>query len=401
MVAAPRHFGPRISLFYTGFFVVGGLMTPFFPVWLNLRGLTPEQIGVCLAFPLAARLLFMPLGSAFADRAPNRRFAVIIFALLGLLFFIPATLVGGYWPILVLTGVATATLGLTMPAIDALALTGVRRFGLDYGKMRVWGSISFIVISLAGGVIFGHFGPASLSPMLIGGYAIAALSAFLLPVTPPEIRAADDAARPEAVSARSILMSRSFLVVIASTALITATHAVFYSFGTIHWEKLGFSGGEIGLLWASGVVAEIGMFAISGRALRKVTPERLILLGAIAAIVRWSLFPLATDLWSSLALQMLHALTFAAVYAGMQLAIARDVPEEKTASAQGISQTTSGLALALATLLGGPLYGHLGAAAFPVMTIGAVLAVVVLMLPKGAPRQPHSAGEGGLTRLPS
>lgn len=395
MVAAPRHFGPRISLFYTGFFVVGGLVTPFFPVWLHLRGLTPEQIGVCLAFPLAARLLFMPLGSAFADRAPNRRFAIILFALLGLLLFIPATLVSGYWPILLLTGMATATLGMTMPAIDALALTGVRRFGLDYGKMRVWGSISFIVVSLVGGVIIGHFGNGVLSPLLIGSYVIAALSAFLLPVTPPDIRAADDAAKPEVVSARSILTSRSFLVVIISASLITATHAVFYSFGTIHWEKLGFSGGEIGLLWASGVVAEIGMFAISGRALRKVAPERLILFGAIAAIVRWSLFPLATNLWTSLALQMLHALTFAAVYAGMQLAVARDVPEEMTASAQGIWQTGSGLALALATVLAGPLYGHLGAAAFPVMTIAGVVAVVVLMLPKGrrvSPTAPERAG---------
>jgi len=388
MVAPPRHFGPRISLFYTGFFVVGGLFTPFFPVWLSQRGLTPEQIGVCLAFPLAARLLFMPVGSALADRAPNRRFAVIVFALLGLLFFIPATLVSGYWPILLLTGIATATLGLTMPAIDALALTGVRRFGLDYGKMRVWGSISFIVVSLGGGVIFGHFGPASLSPMLVGGFVIAALSAFLLPVTPPEIRAADDAAKPEAVSARSILTSRSFLVVMASSALITASHGVFYSFGTIHWEKLGFSGGEIGLLWAAGVVAEIGMFAISGRALRRVPPERLILFGAIGAIVRWLLFPLATALWSSLALQMLHALTFAAVYAGMQLAIARDVPEQMTASAQGISQTTSGLALALATVLAGPLYAHLGVAAFPVMTICGVIAVIVLLLPKARPVSP-------------
>jgi PPP family 3-phenylpropionic acid transporter len=149
------------------------------------------------------------------------------------------------------------------------------------------------------------------------------------------------------------------------------------------------------VLWSSGVVAEIGMFALSGRALRKIAPERLILLGAIAAIVRWSLFPLATGIWFSLALQMLHALTFAAVYAGMQLAIARDVPEEMTASAQGIWQTTSGLALALATLLAGPLYGHLGAAAFPVMTIGGVIAIIVLLLPKARRVSPTTPGTAG------
>jgi PPP family 3-phenylpropionic acid transporter len=394
MVAAPRHFGLRISLFYIGFFVVGGLVTPFFPAWLKLRGLTPEQIGVCLAFPLAVRLLIMPLASAFVDRAPNRRFAIVLFTILALLFFIPATLVVGYWPILLLTGLASAVLGLSMPAIDALALTGVRRFGLDYGKMRVWGSISFIVVSLGGGFVFGHFGGGALSLMLICSYAVAVATAFLLPVTPPEIRAADDATKPQAVSARAILTSRPFLIVIGAASLINGSHAVLYSFGTIYWEALGFSGTQIGVLWAIGVVAEIGMFALSGRALRRMPAERLILVGAVASVVRWILFPLATGFAASLALQLLHALTFAAVYAGMQLAIARDVPERMMASAQGISQTAAGLVLALTTILSGPLYAHLGAMAFPIMAIGGGLAVIVLMLPRGrvSPTMPASAG---------
>ena len=393
MIAAPRHFGPRISLFYVGFFVVGGLVTPFFPAWLKLRGLTPEQIGVCLAFPLALRLLIMPAASAFVDRAPNRRFAIVLFTILALLFFIPATLVEGYWPILLLTGMATAVFGLAMPAIDALALTGVRRFALDYGKMRVWGSISFIVVSLGGGLIFGQFGGPGLSVMLIGGYAVAVATAFLLPVTPPEIRAADDATKPQAVSARAILTSRSFLIVIGAVSLINGSHAMLYSFGTIYWEALGFSGSEIGLLWAIGVVAEIGMFALSGRALRRMPAERLILIGAIASVVRWLLFPLATGLVASLALQLLHALTFAAAYAGMQIAIARDVPERMMASAQGISQTVAGVVLALTTIASGPLYGHLGAMAFPTMAIGGVLAVIVLLLPNGdvSPTAPETA----------
>jgi PPP family 3-phenylpropionic acid transporter len=394
MVAAPRHFGLRISLFYIGFFVVGGLVTPFFPAWLKLRGLTPEQIGVCLAFPLAARLLIMPVAGAFVDRAPNRRFAIILFTALALASFIPATLVDGYWPILLLTGAATAILGLSMPAIDALALTGVRRFALDYGKMRVWGSISFIVVSLIGGVFFGRFGAPALSLMLICGYSIALATAFLLPVTPPEIRAADDAAKPQALSARAILTSRPFLIVIGAASLINGSHAVLYSFGTIYWEELGFSGSQIGALWAIGVVAEIGMFALSGSALRRMPAERLILIGAVAAVVRWLLFPLATSFTASLALQLLHALTFAAVYAGMQLAIARDVPERMMASAQGISQTAAGAVLAFTTVISGPLYGHLGAMAFTTMAVGGVLAVVVLLLPNGrvSPTAPETAG---------
>jgi PPP family 3-phenylpropionic acid transporter len=171
------------------------------------------------------------------------------------------------------------------------------------------------------------------------------------------------------------------------------SHAVLYAFGTIYWETLGFSGSQIGVLWAAGVLAEIGMFALSGRALRRFSAEKLILVGAFAAILRWGLFPLATTFVASLALQTLHALTFAAAYAGMQIALSRDVPERMMTSAQGISQTAGGVALALATILSGPLYAKLGVMAFPTMAMGGVLAILVLCIPAArvSPRDRGSA----------
>ncbi|MCX5493547.1 MFS transporter [Kaistia dalseonensis] len=378
---APRFFASRISFYYATYFVVGGLVVPFLPVWLKERGLTAEEIATCLAFPLAARLVFMPLGSWLADRAPNRRFAIIIFGFAALVMFALATIAGGYWPLLVLTGLATTFSSLTNPALDALALTGFRRFGLDYGKMRIWGSISFVVVSLAGGTIFGWFGGPILTPLLLGAYVIAALTAFTLPVTPPAVRKVDDAARPERRSARSLLANPGFLVIIGSSALIQASHCVFYSFGTIHWQELGFSGGEIGMLWAMGVIAEICMFAVAGYAFRIFKPETLIMIGAVAAVIRWALFPFITSFSLSLITQGFHALTFGAAFTGVQLAIARRMPDEITASAQGFWQVLTGVAMAAATLLAGPLYAQFGVWAFPVMSLLALAAIGILMLP--------------------
>ena len=70
--AAPRFFAHRISFYYAASFVTGGVVTPFLPVWLEFRGFTPELISACLAFPLIARLVFTPIGSWIADKAPNR-----------------------------------------------------------------------------------------------------------------------------------------------------------------------------------------------------------------------------------------------------------------------------------------------------------------------------------------
>lgn len=389
--AAPRFFASRISFYYAASFVVGGLVTPFLPVWLEYRGFTPELISACLAFPLLARLVFTPIGSWIADHAPNRRSAILLFSLVALFLFVPATLVEPHILVLLLTGLAVTVSGLIQPAVDALALTGYRRFGLDYGRMRVWGSISFVVVSLVAGAVMGHFGKPSLAPMLAGSFVIALLSAFALPVTPRQQRAIDDASKPAAEPAAwSVLTRPSFIAIVLSTSLVQASHGIFYSFGSIHWASLGYSGGELGALWATGVVAEIAMLRFSGR-FRRIGAEGFIIAGAIGATARWLLFPLAIHFVPSLLLQTLHGLTFAATFIGMQLGIARDIDEEQTASAQGICQMVGGLMMALVTLAGGPLYASLGAASFAVATVLPVVGLVVVLISRArfSPRAPE------------
>jgi len=381
MTAAPPHFALRISIFYAASFVIGGLTTPFLPVWLQLRGFGPEQIAACLAFPLLARLIFTPVGSWIADQAPNRRFAIIVFSAIALALFVPATLVQQHLPILVLTGLAITVSSLTQPATDALALTGYRRFGIDYGSMRVWGSISFVVVSLGAGAIIGWLGRPVLTPLLIASFAICFTAAFALPVTPSPIRAADDAARPPSAPAWAVLTRPVFLAMVVSTSLIQASHGVFYGFGSIHWTALGFSGGEIGALWAIGVIAEIAMFRFSGRFVR-FGGEAFILAGGIAAIVRWSLLPFIDSLVPSLLLQILHGLTFGAAFVGMQMVIAREVEDRMTASAQGICQVASGLLLAGSTLLGGLLYARFEIWSSLAMVVPAVIGVIALGVPR-------------------
>lgn len=398
MTAAPPLFRVRMSAFYAASFMVSGVTVPFLPVWLRERGFSAVEIAACLAFPLAARIVASPAGSWLADRAPNRRVAIIFFSILGLCFFVPAIFVSPIPLVLLLTGLAVTAWQLNQPAADALALTGVRRFGVDYGRMRVWGSISFVVVSLAAGVVFGWFGAPILAPMITAGFVVCLAAAFALPVTPPAERAADDAARPVRRSARAILLSPQFLVVASSTGLIQASHGLFYSFGTIEWQTLGFSGSQIGLLWAAGVIAEIVMFAVSSRLLR-LHPHSLILIGALAAVLRWTLLPFATSLAANLVLQLLHAFTFGASFVGMQLAIARSVPEEMTASAQGLCMVAAGVLMALTTLMAGPLYERFGVDGFWVMTGFAALAAAILLFDRLV-LQPQSAGEGGLTRLP-
>jgi PPP family 3-phenylpropionic acid transporter len=376
---APPLYGQRIALFFGGYFVLGGVALPFFPVWLEARGLTDTEIASLVAIPMALRVLLTPLAGMFADRAPNRRFAIRIFTVASLITFLFAWPATSYWPLLLITGSAMVLFQVALPVGEALALTGVRQFGLDYGRMRFTGSLGFIVTNLAAGAIVGSVDSEAIYWLMVAGLAAGAAVSLSLPVTPRKVRAIDDAERPEARSARSVLANPAFLALLAAGGLVQASHGVLYSFGSLHWQSLGFSSVEIGTLWAIGVVCEIGLFLWSGAIVRRTGDFGLLLIGTAAAVLRWSLFPLDLSFAGFFAIQCLHGLTFGATYLGTQHAIARIVPDEMTASAQGIYAMMTGILMAGITALAGPLYSTLGHLAFATMVVPPMLAILALV----------------------
>ncbi len=366
-----------MALFFAGYFVVAGISIPFLPIWLKARSLTDTEIALCLAFPMGARIVLTPLASMFAARVPSLRIAIQILVVLSLATFSLADLSPNHRIILVLTGTAFTFWGLALPLGESIAIAGVRRLGLHYGRMRLAGSISFISSNLASGAILGNISANSLFWLLGTGILIAALAAFTLPLPPAGKVVNTPSARVG--SARILLRQTDFLSLLCVGGLVQASHAVLYGFASIHWQKDGFSATEIGSLWAIGVIGEILLFSFSSLAIQLVGPFGLLAAGALAAILRWILFPLDLGLFGYLALQSLHALTFGASYLGVQSAITRMVSDDTTASAQGLYVMIANSAMAATTALSGPLYQLYGKNAFYVMTAPAVLAVAVLI----------------------
>jgi PPP family 3-phenylpropionic acid transporter len=381
-LAPPALYGQRIALFYAGYFILSGVALPFFPVWLAARGLTAAEIASCVALPIALRVLLTPLAGIFADRAPNRRFAARTFGIASFLIFLLAWPAEGYWPILITTGAAMVLYQVTLPVADALALTGVRQFGLDFGRMRFSGSVTFIVTNLGAGLLLGVVAPGSIYFMMLGGFVAVILVGLTLPVTPRAARALDDAGRPQSRSPRAILGNPILVAALAASALVQASHGVAYSFASLYWQGRGFSGVEIGSFWAIGVICEIMLFLWSGAVVRKIGDIELVLVGALAAILRWGLFPLDLGVFGTLLIQCLHGLTFGATYLGTQHTIARFVPEQMTASATGFYSMATGISMAAITALSGPFYEALGPLAFATMMLPPVISVAILVLLK-------------------
>jgi MFS transporter, PPP family, 3-phenylpropionic acid transporter len=342
-----------------------------------------------IAIPMLVRVFLTPFAGVYADRAPNRRFAVITFTVPAAIVFLFAWPAEGFWPLLVTTGIAFTAWGLALPPAEALALTGVRRFSLDYGRMRMGGSIAFITANLGAGALLAWFAVEAIYFFILFALLTLIAVSFILPVTPPDVRALDDAVRPDMRPTREVLGNVAFLTLMVAVSLVQASHAMLYGFGSIEWTRLGYTGFDIGAFWAFSLACEITLFIFARQLLARMSAYAFLLIGATATILRWALFPFVPPLgFAGFALlQCLHGLTFGATYLGTQQMIARIVPERMTASAQGILAMAAGGLMAAGTLIAGPIYHTFGIDGFlfmaPVAGVGLLMLLAIRRYARG------------------
>lgn len=381
-----RDFARRLGLFYGALFVLYGVQLPYLPVWLDWRGLTPEEIGLVSSLPLIVRLVATPSLALAADHGQSHRRIIVLLAWIGLAASLLLPLAHGLWPILALVIVLLVAVPSAMPLAETVAMTGVRLARLDYGRMRLWGSITFIVMNIAGGWALAAWGADSVVVMVVLGCALTVLAAHLLPSIPaaadPSASGGAGRARPGLAETVALLADRRVALFLVAAGATQASHAVFYAFGVIHWRAQGLSAGTIGTLWAIGVLIEVALFAVSGRLVAIAGAVGLLVLGGAAALLRWSAMAADPALWVLVVLQLMHGLTFGATHLGAMHVIERIAPPAQAGSAQALHATvTAGVAMGLALYLAGRLYGPFGGASYLAMAaLGAIgLAAAALL----------------------
>jgi PPP family 3-phenylpropionic acid transporter len=379
----------RLSLFYAAIFAVVGVHLPFWPLWLKDRGLTAPEIGLVVACAYFARIAVAPLIGAVVDRRGDRRLPVV--ALCGLsavawLLFEPAQ---GLPAIAAVTALTAAVFAGILPVGDSLAMMTVSAHRLDYGRVRLWGSLSFIAAAALVGRLLVHEPPAILLWLVSGLLAVTALVAVGL----PDRRV--PAVERQAVPAMPLLRQPAFRLFLAAAAANQAAHTVYYSFATIHWKAAGLSDFTIGLLWSEGVVAEIVLFLFSNKAVAKVGPAGLLVVAGLGGAVRWLMLGSSVELGWIVAAQLLHAASFGCAHLGAMHFLQRAVPPGLAVRAQGLHAAIAvGLVPGLTTTVSGGLYDSLAGGAFYTMAgLSALCAVAAAMLARRW-TSPLPAGEG-------
>ena len=356
-------FALRLAIFYAALFAALGVQVPFLPLWFAAKGLDASTIGMVLSVPMLVRLLAIPLATRIADRHDALRAIIAIASALAMLGYGAMGLAQG--ALAVITAFALASIFYTplMPLADAYALRGLGALGRAYGPVRLWGSAAFIVGSFAGGLVLDVVPARDLIWLVAAALVMTASAACTLsPLAPRET----STAKPLR-SARDLLRDPALLAAMAAASLIQASHAIYYGFSTLDWAAAGLDGSAIGALWALGVVAEIVLFAMSGRL--PVAPTTLILFGAAGAAVRWGAMAFDPPAVLLAPLQCLHGLSFGATHLGALGFIARTAPAEASATAQGYLAVALGLAMAAAMGVSGVLYARWGSFAYVTMAL--------------------------------
>lgn len=362
-------FAGRLAAFYAALFVLMGVQLPFFPVWLEAKGLDPELIGLALAIPMLTRVVAVPLATRTADRRDALRAALMLAGVASFFGYWLLALVPGAGALLVAIALVSFVYTPIMPLADTYALRGLAAQGRAYGPVRLWGSAAFIAGTFGAGLASDIIPARDLIWLIVAAGAGLALAALMLAPMP----GAHGAAAAPVPERRSLMRDPAFAAVVAGAALIQASHALYYGFSALAWRADGLGGGTIAALWALGVVAEIVLFAVQGRLPPFFQPTVLLMVGAVGAAVRW--IGMAFDPPAALlpVLQLLHALSFGATHLGALMFIARYAPPGRGATAQGYLAIALGLAMAASMALAGWLYAAFGSAAYGAMALAAIV----------------------------
>lgn len=354
-------FALKLGLFYAAYFLFGGIQLPFFPLWLEAKGLDAATIGIVIAVPMIARIVAVPIITREADRRRAIKATLVIIAGVGTVAMATVGLMQGAVAILIAFTIAAVAFAPMLSLSDAYALSGLGARGRAYGPVRLWGSVAFIVANVGAGFLLGIIDAVHLIWLIVAALILTTIAGICLDPLETSLAPPD---APQA-SPRQLWSNPAFIAVAAAASLTQGSHALYYGFSTMEWRAAGISGATIGILWAIGVLAEIVLFAVSARL--TAGPAVLLMCGAAGAVVRWGVMAFDPPVSALPVLQILHAASFGAAHLGAMGFLARAVPRELAATAQGLVATASGIVMASATGLSGLLFAAVGGYAYLAM----------------------------------
>lgn len=365
----------RASIFHFTVYLPGAVSSVYLAIWLAQHGIPAEQIGIINALPVLVLLGINMLVGRLADRASDWRIAILIVSLLSGIAPVGLFFVSEFWGIVLVWLLCTVPGGLVPPLTDAATLRLAHRTGTDFGSMRAWGTIGYVLGTALVGLAVTAFGTAAFVPLFFAVSVARAIVGFTLPrfraPAPVATLANANPEKPRLAPALKLW----FVLPILGFALVNSNNAVVGGFGALIWHDYGIPDYFIGPLLATAAAAEAVLMFMWRRFGGRVTARNMILVCCAASLLRFFIMafnPPAVVLFFT---QMLHAFSFGMGYFGVVHFIANWTSEDIAAEAQGFATMLQQGASFVSLMLFGVLVSHFGGAAFFASALFALLGV--------------------------
>ncbi|MBP6422532.1 MAG: MFS transporter [Propionivibrio sp.] len=367
----------RLSGFYFFYFAFIGVFLPYFGLYLQTLSFSAWDISVLMSQMQLMRLfgpyLWGTLADRFVSRVPIIRLAGLIALMASASFFH----IRSFEAILVAMAVLSFFWSATLPLVETLTFEHLRENPERYSRIRIWGSIGFIVAVMGAGALLDHVKLPSVLWLIVFALAGTLLYAVAIPGAEPALHHAD---HPPVLE---ILRQRRVVALFSACFSMSAAHGALYVFYSIFLSDHGYSKSVVGGLWSLGVLAEIAVFFYMSRLLRVFSLRTILLLSFSAAVVRFMMIGWGVEQPFVLVFaQVLHGLTFGSFHAAAITVVNRWFLGRTRSRGQALySSLTFGAGGLVGGLISGWTWDHLGGElTFALSSIFALIGLILVMV---------------------
>jgi PPP family 3-phenylpropionic acid transporter len=339
-----------------------GIFLPYFNLYCYHLGFTGFQIGGLSALRSVALVAFPLIWGALADRFRIRRPIYILcnFAATSIWLFFLFTV--EFWQMLIITAFYGIFYAPIISFLEAVTMDVLGEEKKNYGRIRAWGSISFITMVMAVGKIVDLYSVDIILVLIFAGSLMLAVISVRIPAVKSQTR---DFLRPGA----SFFSQKRVLVFLFCAFLMLVSHGAYYGFFSIHLENLGYGSTFIGIAWALASTAEILVMIGSNKIFRRFPLENVIFFSFLVAAIRWAVLFFAESAAIIMLSQVLHAVTYGTFHMASILYIDRLTPDTAKTVGQAVNNaTTYGLGLMVGFMITGYFYETTGSFALFLMS---------------------------------
>jgi PPP family 3-phenylpropionic acid transporter len=375
-VSQRQHLLPFAAL-SASYFAHIGFFNPYLPLWLKELGFSLITISVLVSVQSATRLFAPYAWGTLSDRTGERvkllRYGATAALLLSLSLGFELGPVALFWVLLLMFTHTSAMMPMSEAALAHLVSQGGVFDARRYGRVRVWGSLGFLLTVMVAGWWFERFGMGHFPYWTWATLVAVMASVWWLPDFKEASHAED--AHPNIGPVLRQPVVRWFFGAVFFHVL---AHIFIYVFFSLYLDSLGYSKTVIGLLWAVSVLIEIGWFVMQGRWLPLLSLTGWLVLAAGLMALRMGITAGLPLVWPLLLLaQALHAITFAAHHTVCIALLSHHFPGRLRGRGQALYTVVGyGLPGVMGALGGGLMSSAFGLAS--VFWLAAALALVAM-----------------------